>query len=205
MNKLFAAIVSGVLALAAMTTVHAEGDPQAGKAKAAACAACHGPDGNSPNGQWPTLASQHPRYIVYQLKAFKSGERQNPVMQGMAAGLSEQDMEDIAAYYAQQEIRIGSADPALVEKGQALYRGGDAENGIPACTACHGPSGLGNGPALYPRLSGQHAEYVALALRAYRDGQRTASPKAEMMSEIAGRLTDEQIRAVSSYVEGLHP
>lgn len=205
MNKLFAAIAGGVLALAVMTTVYAEGDPQAGQAKAAACAACHGPDGNSPSGQWPKLAGQHPRYTVQQLQAFKSGERENPVMQGMAAGLSEQDMEDIAAYYAQQDIRIGSADPALVERGEALYRAGDADNGTPPCMACHGPAGLGNGPALYPRISGQHAEYIARALRDYRDGRRGDSPKAEMMSEVAASLTDEQIRAVSSYLEGLHP
>ncbi|MEQ8231189.1 MAG: c-type cytochrome [Gammaproteobacteria bacterium] len=175
-----------------------------GQAKTAACAACHGPDGNSVNPIWPNLAGQHAPYIVAQLQAFKSGARNNPSMSPMAANLSEDDMAEIGAWYAAQAIKVGTlADDVDVEAAARLYRGGDAERGIPACMACHGPSGAGNGPARYPALRGQHAEYTALQLKAYRDGSR-ATDAASMMRDIASRLTDEDIALLSAYVSALH-
>ena len=175
----------------------------AGQQKAAVCAACHGADGNSINPVWPKLAGQHPAYIEAQLKAFKAGTRKNPNMAPMASNLSDQDMQDLANYFASQKRTIGAAKKDLEETGAALYRGGNAETGVPACMACHGPRGTGNAPAAYPALGGQHADYVAIQLKAYKSGERTTDPNA-VMRTIAGRLTSKEIEAVSSYVEGLH-
>lgn len=178
------------------------GDPEAGKSKAAACAACHGQDGNSPSPEWPKLAGQHPGYIVAQLKQYQSGERQNAIMQGMAASLSEQDMRDIAAYYARQTIKPGVADESLVEQGEILYRRGDKEAGVPACIACHGPTGSGIPATVYPAIGGQHAEYVFNQLKLYASGERQGD--SDIMNRVAERLDEDDMRAVSSYVEGLH-
>lgn len=203
MNKFFMAMSASILLL---TTgiAGAAGNPDNGKAKAATCAGCHGMDGNSPSPQFPKLAGQHEEYIVEQLKAYKTGSRQNPIMMGMAAPLSEQDMADLGAYFAQQKSRSGGADPALVPLGEKIYRGGDKTAGVPACMACHSPGGEGNGPALFPHLSGQHAAYVEAQLKAYRDGTRANSPKAQIMQQIAKRMTDDQIHAVASYIQGLY-
>jgi cytochrome c553 len=203
MNKFFMAMSASIFLLAT-GVAGAAGNPDNGKAKAATCAGCHGMDGNSPSPQFPKLASQHEEYIVEQLKAFKSGTRQNPIMTGMAAPLSDQDMADLGAYFAQQKSRSSGADPALVPKGEKIYRGGDKTAGVPACMACHSPGGEGNGPALFPHLSGQHAAYVEAQLKAYRDGTRANSPKAQIMQQIAKRMTDDQIHAVASYVQGLY-
>jgi len=171
--------------------------------KAAPCAACHGQDGNATAPQYPSLAGQHASYIVAQLQAYKSGARANQIMAGMVAGLSTEDMKEIAAWYASLEPRIGTADPKLVEHGERLYRGGEVDNGLPACMACHGPSGAGiPGPA-YPLLSGQNAEYTAAQLQAYRDGSRGGA-QARVMQAIAGRLSPEGIAALASYIQGLH-
>lgn len=181
-----------------------EGNAKAGKAKAGTCAGCHGADGNSASGQFPKLAGQHASYIVEQLKLFKSGKRKNAIMKGMASGLSEQDMKDLAVYFSQQKTTLGVADPKLVERGRELFRGGDAEAGIPACSGCHGPTGMGNPAADYPRISSQQTQYIIAQLTAYRDGKRGNYPKGTIMQGVASKLTDEDIRSLASYVSGLH-
>lgn len=196
-------IVSLLVSLLVLAAAPLAVPAQSGADKAAPCAACHGPAGNSANPQWPNLAGQHSSYTVRQLQAFQSGARRNELMSGMAAGLSEQDMQDLGAWYAGQEPRIGSADPALVELGAAIYRGGNPDSGVPACMACHGPRGSGNPGAAYPALSGQHAVYTASQLQAYKSGER-ASDEGAVMRTIAARMTTEEIEAVASYTEGLH-
>lgn len=181
------------------------GDPEAGKAKSATCAACHGADGNSSNPEWPVLAGQHATYIVQQLKAYKSGERQNALMMGQAAGLSETDMRNLGAFYAQQDAKPRTASEEAVAIAQPLWRGGDAERGIPACSGCHGPAGLGNAGAAYPRVANQHPTYTATQLRAYRAGERGAGVSGQMMTTVAAKLTDEEIDALASYAAGLQP
>ncbi|MGH7441244.1 MAG: c-type cytochrome, partial [bacterium] len=179
------------------------GNASAGQAKSATCAACHGADGNSVSPQFPKLAGQNANYIVEQLEDFKSGKRKNAIMSGMAAPLSQQDMLDLAAWFSSQTVQPGEADPSLVKAGEAVYRGGDSESGVPACLACHGPDGAGNPPMKIPQLAGQHAEYVVAQLQAYASGQRTTDPN-KMMETIASRLTPAQMQAVASYVQGLH-
>jgi cytochrome c553 len=192
-------LASGWLATAQASAV-GEGDAKAGETKAAACAACHGPAGNSFNPVWPKLAGQGAPYIVKQLTKFKSGERMNPVMAAQVANLSEQDMLDIAAYFAQQKTSAGAAVPELAVAGEKLYRGGNAETDMPACLGCHGPKGEGVAGSAYPRIGGQQPGYSEAQLRAYRDGSRTAP----MMSIVTARMTDDEIRALASYVAGLH-
>ena len=155
MKKLLAFAATCVL-LGSVTMVRAAGDAAAGKQKSATCTACHGADGNSNNGEWPKLAGQHAKYTVKQLQNFKSGDRVNATMNGMAAALSDEDMEDLAAYYANQDVSRGEADPELVELGEQLYRGGDLAREIAACNACHGARGMGNAAARFPSLAGQH-------------------------------------------------
>lgn len=183
--------------------VHAAGDVQTGQAKSATCAACHGTDGNSPVAAYPKLAGQHASYIVKQLQEYKSGVRKNEIMSGMVAALSEQDMEDLAAYFSAQALKVGSANPKTVSTGQRLYRGGNSESGIPACMACHGPAGTGNGPAIFPRVGGQHAGYTVAQLDAFREGRRANDPK-RMMRDVAARMTPDEIQAVSEYLSGLY-
>ena len=166
------------------------------------CIACHGVDGNSPIPANPNLAGQHPEYLYKQLLNFKSGERQNAVMSGMVATLSQDDMRNLAAYYAGQKPRQGAAkDAKLVTAGQKLYRGGDAASGIAACAGCHSADGAGV-PAQYPRLKGQSVDYTLAQLKAFRTGER-ANDSAKMMRTIAGRMTDKQMDAVAEYVSGL--
>jgi cytochrome c553 len=206
LSKLIVLMVTGLLAGTAL----AAGDAAAGKQKAAACAACHGQDGNSSSAQYPKLAGQGEQYLVKQLKDYKSGARENAIMAGQAAGLSEQDMQDIAAFYAQQQIKVGAANPEYADQGEQLWRGGNEETGVAACTGCHGPAGDGIDAAGYPALGGQHADYVAAQLKAFRNaGQgalegptRDNDPNA-MMRDIADRMTDREIRAVSSFISGL--
>ncbi|HEX5353721.1 MAG TPA: c-type cytochrome [Rhodanobacteraceae bacterium] len=181
------------------------GDPKAGQGKAAACGACHGMDGNSTIAQYPKLAGQSEQYIVTQLLRFKSGTRQNAIMQGMAAALSPQDMHDIGAYFATQKRLPGVADEKLAEVGEKLYREGDASRNVPACMACHGPDGAGNPGWRVPDIGGQHADYIQQQLQAWHDGTSWGSDThAQIMPTIAQRLTEKDITAVSSYVEGLH-
>lgn len=181
------------------------GDPKAGQAKAAACGACHGMDGNSTDAQYPKLAGQSEQYIVTQLMRFKSGVRQNVIMSSMASTLSPQDMHDIGAYFSEQKSLPGVADAKLAADGAKLYREGDAATGIPACMACHGPDGRGNPGWRVPQIAGQHADYVQKQLQAWHDGASWGSDtRAGIMPTIAKRLTEQDISAVSSYVEGLH-
>lgn len=197
--RMLLALAAAAAALGMNDTALAEGSVEAGQQKSAVCMACHGPDGNSLNPEWPNLAGQHAGYIAAQLEAFKSGERQNPLMTPMAIGLSEQDMLDLAAYYAAQSPAALEADPALADAGRKLYVGGDQESGVSACIACHGPTGRGNPLAQYPVIAGQHATYAAIALRAYASGERANT----MMQEIAARMSAEDIAAVSAYIQGL--
>jgi cytochrome c553 len=183
----------------------AEGSAEAGRAKSVTCAACHGADGNSVTPDWPMLAGQHAAYIVRQLRAFKSGERTDVTMKPFADLLSEQDMLDVAAYFAAQKPTPKGADPALVGLGQQIYRGGVPARGVAACIACHGPEGNGNPLAAYPRVSGQHAAYVTKQLNAYASGDRRSDVDLnQMMRNVAGELFEDEIRALASYVQGLN-
>jgi cytochrome c553 len=193
--------ILGLLLLAINNSYAA--DPEKGKTLSQTCAACHSIDGNSINPVWPKLAGQHADYLIKQLQDFKEGNRVNGQMAPMVAALSDEDMADLAAYFSSQKVKRGSANPDLIELGQKIYRAGDAETGVPACMACHGPSGAGNPGALYPALAGQHAEYTALQLIAFKAGER-ANDSAEVMRTIAGPMTDAQIEAVSEYIQGLH-
>ena len=172
------------------------------------CGACHGPTGNSPNPEWPNLAGQHHEYIAEQLALLKSGARVAPVMNPMAAMLSAQDMADLAAYFEKQTLTGLEADAKLAESGEKLFRGGDAARGIPACLACHGPNGRGNGPARWPQVRAQQPTYAMAQLRNYaaktRYGTATVlSPGAEMMSDVARRLGEDDIKALTAYLQGL--
>jgi cytochrome c553 len=202
-------ILAAVLALSAPLT-HAQGsaakapakpDLVAGEAKfTAACAACHGADGNSGTPANPKLAQQHPEYLIKQLMEFKSGVRKNAIMQGLAAGLSDEDMKNISFWLASKKAKQGFAkDKELVALGERIYRGGIQDRQIAACAGCHNPTGAGN-PAQYPRLSGQHADYTVTQLTAYRDGGRGNSLQ---MSQVAAKLNDREIRALADYVAGL--
>ncbi len=187
--------------LVAVGGVHAAGDAKAGKAKSQNCGACHGADGNSFNPEWPSLAGQVPEYLVKQLQDFKSGARQNVVMAGMVAPLSEQDMEDLAAYYASQILKVSApADRDRAQEGQRLYRGGNAKMLVSACMSCHGPSGRGI-PPRFPRVSGQHAVYSESQLLAFKTGKR--SNDNETMTRIAFRMSESEIKAVAHYMSGL--
>lgn len=181
------------------------GDATAGQAKAAVCGACHGMDGNSADAQYPKLAGQSEQYIVRQLTDFKAGKRQNPIMMGMAAPLSTQDMHDVGAYFASKTALPGVADQALVEHGQTLFRQGDSTRGIPACMACHSIDGRGNPGAMYPQLTSQHAQYIEATLKSWHDGTTWGDDAhAQIMPAIAKQLTPDDIAALASYIEGLH-
>jgi len=156
-----------LIGLLAGNETMADGSEEAGQTKAVTCAACHGPDGNSQNPEWPTLAGQNQKYLIKSLQAYKNGSRSNVLMTGQAAALNDQDIEDLAAYFASQTAVKRTADPALVPRGERLYRGGDMDRSVSACIACHGPTGRGNPAAGYPSLAGQHAVYTAAQLHAY--------------------------------------
>ncbi|MFO1258123.1 MAG: c-type cytochrome [Gammaproteobacteria bacterium] len=184
----------------------AQGDPSAGQANSATCVACHSVDGNSVVGMWPKIAGQHEQYLLRQMLEFKKGEaggRYEPQMLGMVAVFTEQQLADLAAFFAGQTTAPGEAKKEFVALGEKIYRGGILEKGVAACSACHGPQGLGNAPANYPRLSGQHAEYTMTQLKKFRSGERKNDENA-IMRMIASKLTDEEIQAVSEYVSGLH-
>lgn len=166
------------------------------------CAACHGADGNSPLPANPSLAGQHSSYLYKQLSDYKAGRRKNAVMNGMVANLSDDDLHNLAAYFAAQKSKPGTAnDRGLVSAGQRLYRGGASDTGVPACSGCHSPDGAGV-PTQYPRLAGQHPDYTLAQLQYFRSGERDNDPNA-MMRTIAGRLTDKDMAAVANYISGL--
>ncbi len=179
----------------------AKPDLVAGEARfTAVCAACHGADGNSGSPANPKLAQQHPEYLVKQLQEFKSGKRANAIMQGFAATLSDEDMKNIAYWVASKPAKPGFAkDRELVALGERIYRGGIADRQIAACAGCHSPNGAGV-PAQYPRLGGQHADYTVAQLTAFRDGVRKNSVQ---MNQVAAKLNDREIKAVSDYIAGL--
>ena len=181
----------------------AQGDAAAGQAKSALCGSCHGVDGNSPLAMNPKLAGQSARYMVKQLQDFKSGARAGAIMASMVLSLSDQDMEDIAAWYSSQQPTIQGADPESIELAERLYRAGNAEIAVAACSACHSPTGKGNAPAGFPSLSGQHAEYTLQQLKDFRSGVRQ-NDGSEMMRTVVERLTDKELEALASYVSGLN-
>ncbi|HWQ36986.1 MAG TPA: c-type cytochrome [Burkholderiales bacterium] len=193
-----------VLALVPVDAASAPiGDAARGQAVAnQVCAVCHGSDGNSPLPANPNLAGQHPEYLYKQLREFKSGVRSNPIMMGMVTALSDEDLRNVAAHYAAQRPRgLAAQDAHLVALGRKLFRGGNADKGIAACAGCHSPNGAGI-PVQYPRIAGQHAEYTANQLRAFRAGER-ANDENQMMRSIASRLSDQEISALADYLAGL--
>lgn len=211
--------LSFALALVGASTIlHAEVNINAGKEKAASCISCHGENGNSMVPTFPKLAQQHSSYLVKQLRAFKDGSRKDPMMSAMAMGLSDDDMEDVAAYYAAQKISANAlpvvddddddAKPAtdakdpvqeLIAQGSDLYRNGDLKRAVSACIACHGPLGEGNKPAAFPALRSQHADYLVKALTDFKSGARSNNPE-NMMHMIAKKMTDAEIKAVAYHI-----
>lgn len=188
----------------------AHGSIENGATKATVCTSCHGPNGNSINPEWPRLAGQSAIYIAQQLRLFRAGLRDNPIMKPMASTLSDQDISDVAVYFESQTISGLEADPSNVKAGEALYRRGDKARNIPACVACHGPLGRGNLAGGYPELRAQQSVYVTKQLNDYASGARytgtnvaQADPNSVMMLTIAKRLTAEDIRNVASYVQGM--
>lgn len=193
-SLLFTAVFSP-LALAA--------DAEAGEQKAAVCAACHAADGNSTVPENPKLAGQNANYLVKQMLDIREGRREVAMMAGMLDNRSDEDIEDIAAFYAEQETTLEGADPDLVETGRQIYRSGIAELGVTACAACHSPTGAGNSQAGFPALGGQHAAYIETQMRAFRSGERDNDGQATMMRTVSERLTDQEIEALASYLSGL--
>ncbi|MDA0678896.1 MAG: c-type cytochrome [Proteobacteria bacterium] len=205
MKNTFLALSSTLwLAGTAFGDVLVDGDAEAGKAKAITCGACHGADGNSVNPVWPSIAGQHPTYVAEQLQAFKTGLRNEPLMLGQVMMLSDDDMKNLAVYYAEMPAAAKSvADPSVIDRGLRIYRGGDRESGTPACNACHGPTGRGNPAASVPVVKGQYAVYAAAQLRAYASGKRESDGPTRVMRDIAAGLSEADIVAVSSYMQGL--
>jgi len=201
MNKV---LVSLLLTLGITGLAHAAGDAEAGQGKVVVCGACHGADGNSAAPNFPKLAGQGERYLLKQLNDIKSGNRTVVEMTGLLDNLSEQDLADIAAYFASQQMSVGAADPKLVERGGALFRGGKLAEGMPACTGCHSPNGAGLDAAGFPQIGGQHAAYVAKQLTDFREGNRTNDGDSLIMRSIAAKLSNKDIAALSSFVQGLH-
>ena len=191
-----------ILLLTTPTSLLMAGDIEAGKDKSIVCSACHGKDGNSINPIWPSLAGQHKKYTINTLKAYQNDTRVDAVMKAQLMGLTEKDFEDIAAYYNVQKMEKQDYDYALAKKGESLYRGGNASTGVASCIACHGPTGRGNPGAGYPFLAGQHAEYTEDALKNYTNTGRKAGLN-DMMQSLATRLTAEEIKAVSEYIQAL--
>lgn len=220
MKKSLAAVVLalGFASLANAAVTMPKGDATAGQTKAAVCGACHGPDGNSMAPNFPRLAGQNAKYIFKQLSDFKSGRRQNGTMQGMAAPLSEQDMADVAAYFSSQKGGVDLAKPALVKEGETVFRGGNPKSGVAPCSGCHGPAGKGNEFAAFPHIGGQHADYLKAQLKAFRaagradlvtDDQKRTNDAAKAgeqgpMQMIAGKLSDQEIESLASFISGLH-
>lgn len=212
-------LVASLFALTASHVFAADvlvGDAAAGQVKAAACGACHGPDGNSPAPTFPKLAGQGEKYLIKQMKDIKSGVRAVPEMAGQLDALNEQDFADIAAYFVSQPKTLNQANPELADLGGKIFRGGIASKGVAACTGCHSPTGAGNAPAGYPALGGQHADYTMAQLKSFRnasdsdlnadgkEGRRNDGDDSKTMRNIASRLSDREIEALAQYISGLH-
>ncbi|TFH75484.1 cytochrome c4 [Gammaproteobacteria bacterium LSUCC0112] len=203
MKRLVFSLASILIAVTSLTA-QAAGDAAAGERKAAVCAACHGTDGNSAIGSNPKLAGQNERYLLKQMHDVKSGARPIAMMTGLLDNLSEQDLADIAAFYASKEMTVNGANPDLIETGERIYRAGVEELGVAACSACHSPTGSGVAQAGYPALGGQHAEYIVTQMKAFRAGTRNNDGDPAPMRIVAERLTDAEIEALANYVSGLH-
>jgi cytochrome c553 len=206
---LFSSALLGFIGLQAVSASELStdlgGDPEKGKEKAGQiCQACHGLDGNGIPGQpvWPKLAGQHQRYIYKQLQNFKNNDRYNVQMSPMVMPLSDEEMRNLAAYYSSLEQNGGAVEEALVAKGEQIYRAGNPASGVPACSGCHGPAGLGSNLARFPRIAGQYSEYTAQTLGHFRSTERANDPNG-MMRGVAAQLTDDEIAAVAAYIEGL--
>ena len=206
MNKLLVSLLLtlGVSGIAQAASTAVVGDAAAGQAKTAVCGACHGPDGNSMAPNFPKLAGQGDRYLLKQLHEIEDGKRQVLEMTGLLANLNDQDLADIAAYYSSQKGSVGAADPALVAQGEALFRGGNLEKGMPACIGCHSPDGQGLAAAGFPHLGGQHASYIEKQLTDFREGDRTNDGDSMIMRGIAAKMSNKDIKALASYIQGLH-
>ena len=196
MNKFAIALLTGLFWLSPAVSAQVDENTEV-------CAPCHGEDGNSLAPTFPKLAGQNPRYLLKQMQDIKSGLRAVPTMIGQLDDLSDQDLIDISAYYASQTGSKGATSEALAAFGESIYRAGLKDKGVAACTACHSPRGDGNGPAGFPMLSGQHAEYTGTTLRAFRNGERSNDGDSRIMRDIADRLSDREINAVASYIAGL--
>ena len=195
-------IVCLMIGLGWMSFSYAGGNAEAGQGKAAVCGGCHGVDGNSMIPSFPKLAGQGELYLTKQLIDIRDGARSVPQMSGILTGRTDQDLADLAAYYSAQKVTIGATDPELLDLGRQIYRAGIAAKGVAACSACHSPTGAGNAQAAFPALSGQHADYVIAQLKAYRTETRT-NGQAMMMQQVAALMSDKEIEAVASYVQGL--
>jgi cytochrome c553 len=182
---------------------YADGDPAAGEQKTAVCVACHGNGGVSTTPIWPNLAGQHAQYTRKQLHDFKSENRSNPQMSPIIVTLTDADIEDLSAYYASLAAVAAEAAPQAILEGESIYRAGNPKTGLVACSACHGPDGSGNPAAKYPALSGQHAEYTAATLKAFKAETRANDDK-KVMRSIAAKMTNQEIDAVANYIQGLH-
>jgi cytochrome c553 len=212
MKRIF--FVYGFIALFLTTAVWADGDADAGKQKTASCAGCHGQDGNSIIPAFPKLSGLGEKYLTAQLRHIKAGERVIVEMTGILDYMSDQDLQDMAAYYNSKKIQISGAKEItllgindaqkVLEMGENLYRAGNIKTGVTACIACHSPSGKGNGPAGYPALGGQYAEYTEKQLLAYRSGERNSGANAKIMQGVAQALTDKEIKALANYISGLN-
>ena len=213
MKKSFLSIICLLATFTASQSL-AAGDAAAGESKVAMCSGCHGSDGNSMVAAFPKLAGLGEKYMTQQLRMVKSGERILVEMTGILNGSSDQDLQDMAAYYdskarqtsgAQDITLVGISNPEeALDYGENVYRGGNVKTGVAACTGCHSPSGNGNGPAGYPALGGQHADYIAKQLLAYRRGERASGGNAAIMQGVAANLSDKEIKAVANYISGLN-
>ncbi len=215
MKNFFKQAMVAVGLIAAAQGVLAAGDPAAGEAKVVVCAACHGADGNSPAPNFPKLAGLGEKYLLKQLHDIQSGERVIVEMTGLLTNMTDQDLADIAAFYNSKTTQLSGAKPLTVTinsgeevdglaLGEKLFRAGKADVGTPACTGCHSPRALGNGPAGYPRLSGQHSDYIEKQLHAFRAGERTNGGDQKIMRQVAQHLSDAEIKALANYISGLH-
>jgi len=177
------------------------GDAKAGQEKSAVCQGCHGPDGNSISPEYPHLAGQLSSYLSKQISNFQEGKRKNEIMNSMVAGLSKNDIADIVAYFSSQKIKpeTGKVDENVIETGKKIYRGGNSFSGVPACSSCHGPNGVGNGPGKFPLLAGQRAQYVTKTLNDFKSKQRHNDPN-EIMRTIADKMTENEIKSVAAYI-----
>ena len=213
MKRSFLTLICLMASLSA-TQALATGDAAAGESKVAMCSGCHGSDGNSMVAAFPKLAGLGEKYMTQQLRLIKSGERVIVEMTGMLIASSDQDLQDMAAYYdsktrqvsgAQDITLVGISNPEeALDYGENVYRGGNRKTGVASCTGCHSPSGNGNGPAGYPGLGGQHADYIAKQLLAYRRGERASGGNASIMQGVAANLSDKEIKAVANYISGLN-